>query len=109
MSSSQKPKSARTQREAALYRRARVLTYEPVALDEAVQQEPRLLGAALMDRYMVRQALFRGRPELLPPKADWSRHCFQARTRCLLRREPDGLLRQTGGVGQARPTCCDGA
>ena len=31
-----------------------------------MQHEPRLLGVALMGRYTVRQALFKGRPELLP-------------------------------------------
>lgn len=78
MSSSRKPGSARTQRrederrEAALFRRlrarARALTYEPLALDEALRQEPRLLDAALPGRYAARQALFGGRPELLPPE-----------------------------------------
>ena len=77
MSSSRKANSARAQRrederrEAALYRRlnkaAGELTCQPVALDEAVQHEPRLLGVALMGRYTVRQALFKGRPKLLPP------------------------------------------
>jgi hypothetical protein len=78
MSSSRKRRSARTQRrederrEAALFRRlharARALTYEPAALDAALGQEPRLLDVALPGRYAARQALFRSRPELLPPE-----------------------------------------
>ena len=76
--SRRRPRSARTQRraderrEAALFRRlharARELTYQPASLDEALRQEPRLLDAALPGRYAARQALFRGRPELLPPE-----------------------------------------
>jgi|SRR6266566_971522 len=78
VSSGRKAKSARAQRreaerrEAAAVRRlearARVLTYEPGELDQAVGQQPRLLDVALMSRYAARGRVFSGCRELLPPE-----------------------------------------
>lgn len=69
VSSGRKAKSARAQRreaerrEAAAVRRlearARVLTYEPGELDQAVGQQPRLLDVALMSRYAARHGVQR--------------------------------------------------
>jgi hypothetical protein len=78
VSSGRKAKSARAQRreaerrEAAAVRRlearARVLTYEPGELDQAVGQQPRLLDVALISRYAARGRVFSGCRELLPPE-----------------------------------------
>lgn len=72
----QKPRSARTKRRQSerqesdryrrLFERARRLSFEPTELNQAVGQEPTLLGAALTRRYAMRRRALDRNPALLP-------------------------------------------